>query len=158
MPVGDTVGVPVAGVLVGLVLVGVGVLVPVPVLLGDGEVCDVLGVLLGLGLLDVGVGVPLGLEVEEGGEVCGVVGGVVGLGVPLGDVLGVVLGLVLGLDDGELEGPGFPVPLSATIDPLGSKRTYACHGPVGSMLWSTVIRTACCTPGARVPEVALSFR
>lgn len=91
----------------------------------DGELCGVLGVLDG-GVSD---GVLLGLLDEL-------------------ELLGVVGGVLLGV-------PGLPLPLSATISPLGSKRTCACQGPSGSARRSTTMRTEVCAPGASMPDTAL---
>lgn len=121
----------VGGLLAGLLGVGV----EGGGLLGGLDVVGVLGVLLG-GVLGGVLGV-LGVLLEPPGV----------LGVLLG-VLGVLLGLPLG-------GPGRPEPLIATICPLGSKRTCACHVVRGSALWSTVMRIVVCAPGAMMPETAL---
>lgn len=139
---------------------------------GDGE--PVPDGLLGEVEDEPGVPGPPGLLALDDGELCG--------GLELLDALDVldVLGLlgVPGLDDDGLDddgpdeldelpgvvgglpellgGPGLPLPLSATICPLGSKRTCACHGVLGSAAWSTVMRIVVCAPGARMPETALS--
>jgi hypothetical protein len=111
----------------------------------DGELPDPLGLLLGLLLLGppppplpLEAPLPLGFDAE----LCGVLGLLTGLlGVPDGVVLGFDDG-VLELPDGEVLGvllgvPGPPTPLIETIWPLGSKRTCAVHGPVGSAEEST---------------------